>query len=359
MPATDDYTYQGLLDEMFAAYETHSGNRPDDASDAGIRLRVLAGQLFALHSRISWIQRQFFPSTATGTQLDQLAAMWGLARKEASFAEGMLLFSRPEAETLPEAQLPSGIICAAPGTQGKQFVTLEPSILPEGETQALVPARALETGADSNVAAGKITIPVNPPQGVTQVTNPSAFDGGADTETDDHLRRRLADRLGKMPNGANADTYREKALAYDGVLEAAVLPRARGKGTVDVIILTASQAPEETLRSQIQADFEHNREIGTDILVRGAVYTPVDLSVRVLAEYGYDAGLVAAQCKAALCGMLEALPLGGPLLAAQIGEALFHVEGVANYALEAPREDVLFSADAKLTPGEITVQLMQ
>ena len=135
MLADNDYTYQGLLEELRTAYESHSGSRPDDASDAGIRLRVLAGQLFALHSRISWIQRQFFPSTATGAQLDQLAAMWGLARKEASFAEGMLQFARPEAETLPEIQLPSGILCAAPGTQGKQFITLESSALPEGSRQ--------------------------------------------------------------------------------------------------------------------------------------------------------------------------------------------------------------------------------
>ena len=359
MPADNDYTYQGLLEELRTAYESHSGSRPDDASDAGIRLRVLAGQLFALHSRISWIQRQFFPSTATGAQLDQLAAMWGLARKEASFAEGMLQFARPEAETLPEIQLPSGILCAAPGTQGKQFITLESSALPEGATQTLVCARALEPGAGFNVAAGKITIPVNPPQGVTQVTNPSPFDGGADAETDEHLRIRLASRLGQMPNGANASTYREKALAYDGVLEASVLPRARGKGTVDVILLTAAETPEDALLAQVQADLSSDREIGTDVLVRGAVRTPVSLCVKVLVAYGYNGESVAAQCKAALRGMLEALPLGEPLLTARIGETLFHIEGVANYTLESPEEDLLFSADAKLTPGTITVQLMQ
>ncbi len=42
------YTYQRILEELLSAYEDYGGSRPDDASDAGIRMRVLAGQLFRL-----------------------------------------------------------------------------------------------------------------------------------------------------------------------------------------------------------------------------------------------------------------------------------------------------------------------
>ena len=56
---------------------------------------------------------------------------------------------------------------------------------------------------------------------------------------------------------------------------------------------------------------------------------------------------------------LETLPLGNQLLAAQIGDRLFHVEGVANYVLLSPAEDVLLSADVKLIPGTIQVAPMQ
>ncbi len=352
------YTYQSILEELLASYEAKSGNRPDDASDVGIRLRVLAGQLFSLHARISWLQRQVFPDSAVGAQLDNLAAMWGLVRKAASFAEGQLCFSRPVAEEMPEITLPTGVLCAAPGTQGRQFSTLEQATLHAGETQVCVRARALELGASSNVAAGTITLPVNPPQGVAQVTNPAPFDGGADAETDEHLRRRLLDTLGRMPNGANADTYREKALSYECVLGASVLPRARGAGTVDVVILTAAETPDAALVARIQEDFSHEREIGTDVLVRAAVRTRMNLSAKVLVEYGYDAAQVTARCEDALRGFLEALPLGSSLLAARIGEVLFHVEGVANYALESPAEDTLLSADVKLIPGTISVQSM-
>ena len=108
------YTYQRILEELLSAYEDYGGSRPDDASDAGIRMRVLAGQLFALHARITWLESQVFPDSAVGEQLDRLAAMWGIVRKEASCAEGQLCFSRPEAEIMPEIPLPAGVLCAAP-----------------------------------------------------------------------------------------------------------------------------------------------------------------------------------------------------------------------------------------------------
>lgn len=352
------YTYQSILKELLDAYESFSGSRPDDASDAGIRMRVLAGQLFSLHARISWMEGQVFPDSAVGGQLDHLAAMWGLARKAASSAEGLLCFSRPEAEELPEIIIPAGVLCAAPGTQGKQFSTIEETRLQDGETQACARARALEPGASSNVTVGMVTLPVNPPQGVTQVSNPSPFDGGADAETDEHLRRRLLGLLGRMPNGVNADTYRERALSYEPVLEASVLPRARGAGTVDVIILTASETPDAALLARIQEDFSREREIGTNVLVRAAVRTQMDLSAKVLVEYGYDAVQVTARCEEVLRGFLETLPLGSQLLTAQIGDRLFHVEGVANYALISPSEDLLLSADVKLIPGTVHVQSM-
>lgn len=354
----NSYSNQAILEELLAAYEALSGARPDDASDAGIRLRVLAGQLFGLHARIGWLERQVFPDTAVGEQLDKLAALWGLARKAASYAEGQLCFSRPEAEELPELELPAGVLCAAPGTQGRQFSTLERAVMPAGQTSVCVRARALEPGASSNVAAGTVTLPVNPPQGVTAVTNPQPFDGGADIESDERLRGRLWDALGRMPNGANAETYREKALSYETVLEASVLPRARGAGTVDVVILTAAETPDAALLTRMQADFSREREIGTDVQVRAAVRTRMDLSARVLVEYGYDPAQVTARCEDALRGFLTALPLGSPLLAARIGEALFHVEGVANYALTSPTADTLLSADVKLYPGVISVQSM-
>ena len=62
---------------------------------------------------------------------------------------------------------------------GLQFV-----VMAQGEIGAegtvLLPAQATTAGPEGNVAAGTVTVVINPgiPEGITAVTNPAAFDGG-------------------------------------------------------------------------------------------------------------------------------------------------------------------------------------
>ena len=53
------------------------------------------------------------------------------------------------------------------------------------------------------------------------------------------------------------------------------------------------------------------------------------------------------------------MPLGNKILSAKNVDSLFHEEGLANYVLLSPAEDVLLSADVKLIPGTIQVAPMQ
>ena len=86
------YTYQRILEELLSAYEDYGGSRPDDASDAGIRMRVLAGS-FRLACTHHLARKPSVPDSAVGEQLDRLAAMWGIVRKEASLCgRAALLF---------------------------------------------------------------------------------------------------------------------------------------------------------------------------------------------------------------------------------------------------------------------------
>ena len=52
------------------------------------------------------------------------------------------------------------------------------------------------------------------PVGVSQVTNPEAFTGGADVEDDEALRARVLETFRRMPNGANAAFYEQEALSF-------------------------------------------------------------------------------------------------------------------------------------------------
>ncbi|MFQ7061561.1 MAG: hypothetical protein ACLRQY_02295 [[Clostridium] leptum] len=63
-------TYESILSRMQDQFQELAGFPADDASDIGIRLKVLAGELFSACTNLDWLKRQVFPQTAQGIQLD-------------------------------------------------------------------------------------------------------------------------------------------------------------------------------------------------------------------------------------------------------------------------------------------------
>ena len=75
-------SYEDIVKRMEDAYREESGQEVEAVSDLGLRLRVLAGELYRLQAGMDWLWRQAFPQTATGEQLDRHGAQRGLARRE-------------------------------------------------------------------------------------------------------------------------------------------------------------------------------------------------------------------------------------------------------------------------------------
>ena len=110
-------SFERILQRMEEEYERESGCKVEDVSEAGIRLRVLAGELYRLSASLDWLERQAFPQTATGEQLDLHGAQRGVVRREAVKAGGTVTFSR----YLPLAfdlVVPQGTVCATSGRAG-------------------------------------------------------------------------------------------------------------------------------------------------------------------------------------------------------------------------------------------------
>ena len=94
MTQENETTLDTLTREMERAFEERAGYPAGSATDVGIRIRTLAGELYALYTRLDFYRRQAFPSTATGTYLDEHARMRGLTRKAAGTAAGTVVFYR-------------------------------------------------------------------------------------------------------------------------------------------------------------------------------------------------------------------------------------------------------------------------
>ena len=192
-----------------------SGTCDAECSSIGIRLKVLAGELFSACTNLDWLKRQVFPQTAQGIQLDYHAQQRGIQRKSAVRSQGTLEFSR-EAALLYDVTIPEGTVCAVSQEEGLRFVTTRKGILKAGDFSVSVPAASEEGGAQANAAAETIKVLVTPPPGVTAVTNRDAFTGGADGESDEELRERVLESCRNIPNGTNSAFYREFALQYSG-----------------------------------------------------------------------------------------------------------------------------------------------
>ena len=344
-----------LYNELMAAFAEATGMEAAGSGDLAARMYAVAAQLWGLYVQCDWVNRQCFPQTAQGEYLDLHAQLRGVERREATAAEGVLRFT-VDAAGAADREIAAGTVCMTAGLT--RFETIEAGTLEAGETSVDIRARALEAGSAGNVAAGTILQMAVAPVGVSRCTNPAAFTGGTDREDDETLRARVLETYRRLPNGANAAFYQQGALSFDEVAAAAVIPRPRGVGSVDVVVSTAAGAPSAELLEELEDYFEARREIAVDVQVRAPEMETVDVTVQVAAEEGQDVQAVQDAVEAALRGWFDGRRLGQSVLRAALGELVFHVEGVANYALTAPAADVAVEVDVLPRLGTLAVEAM-
>lgn len=323
-------TYDEILSSMQEKFIQLSGLEPDDASDIGIRIKVLAGEIFSLLSNIDWLKRQVFPQTAVGEYLDLHAQQRGLERKEAAKSTGTLTFSRTS-PLLYDVSIPKGTVCSTSGTDPIRVVTTNKVILYAGEYSVSAPAEAEQGGPSGNLAIDSVSIMVTPPPGISSVTNSTPFTGGSNAETDDELRERLLYSYKNIPNGTNTAFYKNEVSKYSGVNSVSVVPKARGAGTVDIYVDTDSQDA-NTLITKIQNDLNSLREINVDVLVQAPSAIQCSVYFNLWVDPAYDFNAVKLACVATVTSYINSLGIGKKFYLSGVGNAIFNVPGVVNYS---------------------------
>ena len=128
---------------------------------------------------------------------------------------------------------------------------------------------------------------------------------------------------------------------------------------MDVYIATAAGLPNGTLLAAVQADLQERREIAVDVQVKAPAAVEMDVSAE-LAVRGGDRLLRGEGRRRAGSGELfSGRRLGGPVLLAELGDLLYHVEGVENYRLLAPAADLAAEDGTLPMLGRVTVTEME
>lgn len=348
-------TVDEIYREMMGIFTERTGLEAGAGGDLAVRFYAVAAQIHALYLQAAWTERQCFPQTASGEFLDFHAELRGVERKKPAAAEGKIRFSVPEA-LKKDLMIPVGTVCMTAGLV--RFETTRKGFLTAGELYVDVPARAVEPGYSGNAAADTILTMAIAPAGVALCTNPEPFSGGADEEDDESLRSRVLATYRRLANGANAAYYEQQAMSFDEVSAAMVIPRARGIGTVDVIVAARDGVPEQELLDRIRAVFDESREIAVDVQVRGPVLLTVNVALKIKAAPSYEPGSVISAVKEAVAKCFDGEQMGRDVLLARLGAAVFEIPGVENYVFSAPTSDVAVAEDVLPVLGTLTVEEM-
>lgn len=341
-----------VYEQMMGDFTARTGMEIAGGGDLSARLYAAAAQIYALYVQADWVNRQCFPQTAQGEYLDHHAQLRALERKAAAHAQGVVRFFGDGGSAM-DREIPAGTVCMTPGLV--RFVTTQDAVLAAGKSHVDIPVQAVEAGTAGNVIAGSVRVLAAAPMGITGCANPQAISGGADAEDDEHLRARILDSFLRLPNGANSAFYEQGALSFEEVVAAAALPRNRGIGTVDVVVATAQGLPEQELLERLNDYFQQRREIAVNVQALAPETVSIDVVVQVESE---DMEQAVSGVEQALMNWFSGQRLSQDVLRAKLGSLIFGVDGVENYTLLEPVQDLAIGRAQLPVLGTVTVEAM-
>ncbi len=314
---------------------------------AGVLARMDAGLVHGLYGYLEWIALQVMPDTAELEHLERWASIWGVGRKAASAATGVVTCAGTAGAVLPLGTL----FQRADGTQYAATADV-----PFAGSAAGVPVRAATAGSAGNMDAGGTLQLVSPVQGVTaQGTAAAGLTGGADEETDAAFRTRLLARIRNAPHGGDASDYETWALEVSGVTRAWCSPREMGAGTVTVrFMMDATYAdgiPTADDVARVKAHIDANRPVTAEVFVAAPVPMPLDAHAVITPDTPAVRIAVEASWRAAI--IRDAVP-GGSIFVSRLREALSVAAGEYDNALLAPTADVVVATGQIVVPGTLT-----
>ena len=230
-------------------------------------VEALMAELDIQNYTVDQIYKAMNIDTADGSDLDNIVAILGVVRKQATYAEGTVVFGRSDVYATDIAIQYAQMISTRQNNNGSTsyefMVTEDDAKLKAGELQTTVNVRATTPGS-LFLPVGTITIMNTPIVGIEYVTNLTEFIGGTDKETDDELRERAKQALAGLGKGTNT-ALRSALLGLEGVVDAIVMDVNRGVGTADIVVITSELPPSQALASEIDYTIGITKAAGIDV----------------------------------------------------------------------------------------------
>ena len=315
----------------------------------GVLARVLAGAVHGIYGFIGWVWNQVLVDTAEAELLDRHGAIWGIARKAATYAAGDVTFTGTDGAVIAAGTL-------LQRSDGAEYTTDAEATIASGTATAAVTATA--AGAAGNADAAVTLNLVSPIAGVDAAATVAAggLTGGADEEADTAYRARIVARIQQPPHGGADFDYVTWALEVAGVTRAWPYEQELGIGTVSVRFMMddtySDGIPLTADVAAVQAAIDALRPVTADVTVVAPVAVELDVEISNL-DPSTTAVKAAIQAELADLIRREAEP-GGVILISHIREAISIAAGETDHVLVSPTANVAHSTGEIAVMGTIT-----
>lgn len=241
--APDFVTHEAsaLLAAAQAHFEAATGRQ---LSPSQVEMYLLETVAYMLTIRGGEEQAAFencFVAYAEGDWLDRHGTDRSTPRLAAAAATTTMRFQSAEA-AVSRIAIPAGTRVSDVSGQ-VQFLTLEAALIETGAAQVDVPAQATVPGVYANgFDAGRISTIVDPVTGIASAQNLTVTGGGANRETDDRYRARLALAFERIGDGLSQERYVSDVYAWNASCVDVAVTRPQ-PGHVDIYPLMGHGAP--------------------------------------------------------------------------------------------------------------------
>lgn len=311
--------------------------------------RVIAGASHMLHGHLEYVAKQPFADVADEENLIRAAALRGVTKTPATYAQGVLTIQN----SAVGAVIPAGTVLVR-SIDGLEYETLADATVEETGIVSFT-VEALEAGEAGSLLTGQELAFQSPVAGVGSsgliIGNPAT---ASDEETTEDFRARFLEYLAEPPHGGNAADYVAWAKEVAGVTRAWCYPQELGPGTVTVRPIRdgdPSPIPDAGEIAAIQAHIDEMRPVTANVTVVAPVAVPQNFTVAITPDTVTTRAAVTAE----LADMIRrtAEP-GGTLLFSDVQTAARLAAGVTNAVVTVPSADVARTTGQLTTLGTVT-----
>jgi uncharacterized phage protein gp47/JayE len=232
---------------------------------------------------------------------------------------------------------------------------------PSIDTAHRVVAEVVATyvGTEGNVVPGAVTILLDVPTGITEVTNTTAFLGGDDPETTEEYRQRLLAYI-RMPRTGSTTDLKFWAESVNEVEQATVFNNdnlgtpMNGHATIR-ISGPAGEVPDAETLDEVTVLL--NQKDLANITLHITTFTQVVLNVTVdvTTDAEHTLGEVIPSVQDAINDYINSIPVNGTFYRSGAIDAIYGLDGVTDVTISVPASNQTATVTQKFIPGTVTV----